>query len=224
LEDRKTDHHSADRSSKGTVILIHGLNTKASALADLGQLAKDYSYDTVTIALAGHDISNGPAATLLHEEWVTQIKRAVQDVDHSVPKYVIGYSLGGAVALSYLAQNQTPADIKGLLLLAGANSLRIPLVLQSLLGSLPIYFSIRSFTPKVYRVHDRLTSKYYQSLFLLNQTIDYSRIDCRVIYVADPKDELISLSRMSRLVKNRNLKNWKIIERALKELLSTPTP
>lgn len=104
--------HEVD-SSKGVVLLIHGIRSSRKAMIERARFLSEAGYSSVMIDLQAHGESEGERITIGHREKenVKTVLSFVKKGNPELPVGVIGISLGGASTL--LA---SPLDIDALIL------------------------------------------------------------------------------------------------------------
>lgn len=105
-----------DIGSGPTIVLLHGLFADGTQWVKIADLLKD-EYRVIVVDLLGHGRSPRPAdATFGPEEHVEGLRAALERIGATQNVTLVGYSMGGAVALSYCAEYQQ--DIEQLYLIS----------------------------------------------------------------------------------------------------------
>jgi pimeloyl-ACP methyl ester carboxylesterase len=94
-------HYSPAGSSRGRVLLVHGLDANKELMNPLGFALADAGFDVYAIDLPGHGASHTPFTTELSREVVAQVLDRL-----GAETVVIGHSLGGGLLLD-LANERT---------------------------------------------------------------------------------------------------------------------
>lgn len=87
------------------VLLIHGLNGNPSDLAEVASVLQTHGMATTTIRLPGHGEQGCEMRPVRWQEWVRAVRTEVYRLkERSDLVFVLGHSLGGALALYVAAQ------------------------------------------------------------------------------------------------------------------------
>ncbi len=110
------DVHRPDSEAVGVVALVHGLGEHAGRYEHVIARLTGAGYVVVAPDHAGHGRSGGtPADVREFGDFVADVKRVIDSVERAgLPLYVIGHSMGGAIALSYALDH--PDGLAGLVL------------------------------------------------------------------------------------------------------------
>lgn len=120
------------RNGKPTraVLLIHGLMDSAFVMRDIGERFKEECFLVRAILLPGHGTVPGDLLRVRAQDWMEATHAGVQsfaalELD---ALYLVGFSLGGALAVQYAQDPQRvkTANVKGLILLAPTVSPKSP--------------------------------------------------------------------------------------------------
>ena len=100
----------------GVVALVHGLGDHARRYGRVVSRLTDAGYVVIAPDLAGHGRSGGKRLGVNHfGDFVADLHRVIHSVEHAgLPLFVIGHSMGGAVALTYALDH--PDELTGLVL------------------------------------------------------------------------------------------------------------
>ncbi|MCT4640750.1 MAG: alpha/beta hydrolase [Bacteriovoracaceae bacterium] len=200
--------------SKKAVILVHGLNNTKAVMKDLTQFYKGKGYDTFNVELKGHHADIEKIKNLTKEDWKEDVLSMYKKIE---PKYkeitYVGYSLGGLIGGTLLLDNKV--KFKRVNLFAPAFKVNWYVNFVKFFMKTPIAFSLTSKTPKSYRSNKRLTPLAYNTLFNLidefNEKIKTKSKNLNIplnIYM-DPKDELVSFSKL-QVLKNEYKLKWNL--------------
>ncbi|MBM7570882.1 alpha/beta hydrolase [Aquibacillus albus] len=94
----------APKSSKGTVILLHGYLDHVGHLRHIINFLNEHQYTVVSYDLQGHGLSDGDAASInKFEDYVLTLETLMEKVKEELdgPFYAIGHSTGGAILSNY---------------------------------------------------------------------------------------------------------------------------
>src|ERR1700730_4960886 len=89
----------------GAVVLLHGLTDSPYSLRHIARLYRDHGFAVIAIRLPAHGTVPGALTEIEWESWAAATRLAVREVrrriDPSSPVHLVGFSLGGALALKY---------------------------------------------------------------------------------------------------------------------------
>ena len=202
---------------RGVVLLVHGLNQRPSSWMEMIHYLNSQGLNVYRLALKGHrGFGIGDMETVNARLWEEDFRRGVEELQRAypnLPRYLVGFSLGGLLALTVQLKDEKQF-FSGQLLFAPALAVRhytrmilpvcrfIPLLPSRSPGS---YVANREgTTAAAYRALFQLEADFYRcrNMHLLN-------IPTKVFMRAD--DELISYRRTLKLMKIKNLDNWQMI-------------
>lgn len=105
-----------------TVVILHGISASGTGFAPLFMRLRQHAKRVIVPDFPGHGFSADPSVTLTIDALFDSMTGVLDDLLGDEPCIVIGNSLGGAVALDYVAKRRE--RVKGLVLLspAGARS------------------------------------------------------------------------------------------------------
>lgn len=114
---------------KGTIILIHGSGGTAQVWREqMKGLSQDR--DCISIDLPGHGNSAPPVCSSVSEA-ASLLKSFIANLSIQRPLYLVGHSLGAAIALHYA--RYFAEDLNGFILVGGGSKLKVlPQVLEGL--------------------------------------------------------------------------------------------
>jgi alpha-beta hydrolase superfamily lysophospholipase len=94
-----------DGTPAGAVVLLHGLTDTPYSLRHIGRLYRDRGFVVIAIRLPGHGTVPGALTDIEWETWEAATRLAVREacrrIDPASPLHLVGFSLGGALALKY---------------------------------------------------------------------------------------------------------------------------
>ena len=110
------DVYRPDEGAVGVVALVHGLGEHALRYDYVAQRLTDAGFVVVAPDHAGHGRSDGKRLGVNDfSDFTDDLDRVIKAVEHDgLPLFVIGHSMGGAIALSYALDHQS--EIRGLVL------------------------------------------------------------------------------------------------------------
>ena len=212
--------------SKGIVVIAHGLNTNPSKMGDeniegtLVKLFLDEGYHVYRIVLPGHggtieEMQNLNAQDLLSSA-LSQYREAAEIArENSIPIYLAAFSLG-ALVYKNLIQNEEDVEFAKAILFAPAAAIKR--TARAGIFAADIFLAdtaiIKSRAPAEYRAQKGVSISAYRALFELEDNLYKNKFtNCNIptLVFIDPKDELISVSKLQKSILNFNLSNWNII-------------
>jgi acylglycerol lipase len=198
-------------AARATVVLAHGASEHSGRYAWTAERLADRGYATYALDHRGHGKSAGARA------YVDRIENVVSDLDslvdlanHGGQMFLLGHSMGGAVALAYAIRNQEKLD--GLILSAPLAALeaaspatrlagRVLSRVAPKLGVYPIDSSAVSRDPDVVRAYDDDPLNYHgklpaRTVAELSETVgnfpeDVARITLPVLVMHGTADGLV---------------------------------
>lgn len=106
---------------KAGILLIHGLFDSPFYLRDAGEYFASQGYLVKAILLPGHGTVPGDLLEIHYSEWIKAVNYGIKSLAQDVAEiYLLGYSLGGILALQQILMGDQTNSIKGLILLAPA--------------------------------------------------------------------------------------------------------
>lgn len=110
------DVHHPDTDPRGVVFLAHGLGEHAGRYLHVAQKLTDAGYLVVAPDHAGHGRSDGKRLGVTDfDDFTADLHSVVHTVDADLtPRFLVGHSLGGAIALKYALDH--PGELTGLVL------------------------------------------------------------------------------------------------------------
>lgn len=116
-------------AQRGTVLLVPGLGEHSGRHGRLARRLAAAGFATVGFDLRGHGRSEGRRGDLErfeeHVEDLTVFRRVVEDQGRPGPRFLLGHSLGGLIAVHYLLAAR-PTDLAGVALSSPAFAPRLP--------------------------------------------------------------------------------------------------
>ena len=94
-----------DGPPKGAVVLLHGLTDSPYSLRHIAERYRDLGYIAIGPRLPGHGTVPGALTATKWQDWLAAARLAVREarrrVGPSAPLHLVGYSMGGALAVKY---------------------------------------------------------------------------------------------------------------------------
>lgn len=201
---------------KGYVLMIHGLNLKPVKMRPLAQELERMGLSVLNIELSGHRAGTD-WSKVTRAIWLSEIK-AAYDVLHAqaaqkhLPLFLVGYSLGALMASDLIEQDSSVQFQKMILLSPPLEIHPMAYVAQALTWAPS--FRIPSLTPKDYRYNDGTSMAAYKALFQSISAIhngNFSRLNISTLMIIDPKDEMVSFSKLQNLIRTEDLTAWTVM-------------
>jgi alpha-beta hydrolase superfamily lysophospholipase len=88
----------------GAVVLVHGLTDAPYSLRHVARLYAERGFVAVGLRLPGHGTVPAGLVGVDRDDWMAAVRLAVREARRRAPErplHIVGYSLGGALALSY---------------------------------------------------------------------------------------------------------------------------
>jgi alpha-beta hydrolase superfamily lysophospholipase len=103
-------------SPTGAVVLLHGLTDSPYSLRNIARLYRDHGFVVIAIRLPAHGTVPAALTDIEWETWAAAARLAVREarrhVDPSSPLHIVGFSMGGALALKYALDAIDHKDLK----------------------------------------------------------------------------------------------------------------
>ena len=132
-------HLPEDLPQRGVVLVVHGLGEHAGRYDPLARVLNDWGFSVRSYDQYGHGESDGQRGGLPHAnrllDDLADLVESTRVRNPGVPLIVIGHSLGGLVAASFVAR--TLRAIDGLVLSSPALALRLNAVQRLLMAVVP---------------------------------------------------------------------------------------
>jgi esterase/lipase len=202
---------------RGIFIVIHGLNQRPSSMEPLCDYLRSQGFDTYRLALNGHD--SLPLRSFPGDTWANDI-HAAYDLVHrqypQVPVHILAFSLGG-LATTRALDVSTDLRPKSMVFIAPPLSLRTPAQSSYLLRLLPpLTITVPNIAPPYYRRFARTPLFWYRNTSNLYSDTRSLQSPSRLksiptLIIANPRDELVSLSGLRDWIHENNLEPaWRI--------------
>lgn len=108
-----------DNPTKKGILLIHGIYDSPFTLQDIGRCLLKKNFLVRSVLLPGHGTVPGDLLNIHYSEWVKATHFALASLRKEVDEiYILGYSLGGTLAIHEFLEN--PEKVNALILLAPA--------------------------------------------------------------------------------------------------------
>lgn len=204
--------------ARGAVVVAHGLNINPHVFQDFGEFFSGCGLNTAIAELTGHDGRRNSRHLPSAEGWKADMAKALQegqDLAGGGKLYIVGFSLGGSLAVSLLC-SQKDVQVSKMLLIAPALKLRLWTYLPRPLMKLArMNIPLPSGLPKRYRASKVTSIKWYEALFKicaeLEQPADrsaLSRIPTRVVLAK--RDEFMHPKHIEAWIAENKLVNWEV--------------
>jgi len=213
------------QSPRASCLLLHGLNLRPEKMSTLADLLVTQGIACLIVALTGHQGSDQRSRQLLEkidsQIWRNEVDAAWQELTRQGqkrgPLFLLGYSLGGLLALDLLIR-QPLVQIHQIFFLAPAFAIRprSEAFLHSL-RFLPKSWWIPSLNQSDYLMHKQgMTVAGYLALLKLfsevqkNAKRNLPNLNVPSLVIMDKRDVLISSTRVQDFILRNNLKRWRV--------------
>lgn len=212
---------------RAVVVAAHGLNQRAAALRPLYERLRARGAVVVVLCLRGHrrddedeteSIAAWRAVTKAH--WLADWQEATaegeaQAVRHAIPLTYLGFSLGALVQVHAMAHAAAPPPYVRQVFLAPAIRVQPQVHAIRVFRPLGAGFLLPSLTPAPIRSHPATSVAAYESLFHLEGEVAVmehpERLRIPTLVLIDPRDELVSASRISAWIERHGLgETWRV--------------
>ena len=205
---------------KAIALVCHGLNLNPERMQPLSDALTELRVENYRLKLTGHRGDLEEMREVTPALWLKEVYESYRIVkkhaeEQNLPFYYVGYSLGGVLGTMML-ETELPGKVSfdKMLLLAPAVSVkgftRLVLITK-IFGNRAL---MPTFSLKDYRANDGVSVAAYDALFAYIKALDESKehknLNIPTLVLMDPRDELISLSGIKSLIKERNLDQWQI--------------
>ncbi|HET9110790.1 MAG TPA: alpha/beta fold hydrolase [Ktedonobacterales bacterium] len=106
------DAGAVDDSPLGVCVLIHGINGSPEDMDELSAALDAQGFEVRNLLLPGHGTSVRDFARHGWDDWIRAVERATDDaLEQGRPVFVVGHSLGAALALAVAAERPRLAGV-----------------------------------------------------------------------------------------------------------------
>lgn len=215
--------------TKGVALVIHGLNLKPDKMKPIIALLTHSCIDVLNLSLRGHGKNYSQTAsiddnkarletfkTVSYKLWIKETYLAYgvaekRSREKQVPLFMIGFSLGGLIGATLLA-SCPDVYFNRMVLLAPAIYIHKIYYLAKLLSPFP-RLVIPSFLMGPYCSNRGTPMAAYNALF---EGIEHfnknmaQKLNVPTVIFIDRQDELVSYRSLKRIIRNRELHQWKL--------------
>ncbi|MBN2572586.1 MAG: hypothetical protein JXA68_10695 [Ignavibacteriales bacterium] len=208
---------SKDGIYKSVVCLAPALNVREEKYLDLiDELRRDSNY-VVFVDVNNFDINYKYTLEKISNNFFVSYSQAkkIKENNPKAPIYFLGFSFGALIGLYFLNKYFDEIKFDKIVMVAPALSFRLIPNLSRNISSLPFNFSITSFTPKDYRVFNKIPLSVYKIISDLNNEIKnnkFNKLNFPVKIFISSKDEVISHEKIGNIISKYKLTNWNIIK------------
>lgn len=217
----ETDPGESHQPDAGVFLVIHGLNLKSEKLESYGRVIRQLGYHVLLVTLRGHGGNTQEFKQVKSTDWQTDLMDAYSVASVRAGAFanqkinLLTFSTGGAVAALFQLKAASTINFDKVIHISPAFKLgRLANLVRWLT---PFKFlSLVSLNSKEYRAHAFTPIAAYNALLKtideLNINIAHSadQLNRPTLVIADPKDELIDVGFVSKLVSTWALKSWKL--------------
>lgn len=98
-------HVSSTKPSKASIVFIHGACEHSSRYIETALKFVDNSFDVHLYDVRGHGYSSGPCIMIELENVYESLALVLKQIPQGKPVFLMGHSMGGATAFSFLKMN-----------------------------------------------------------------------------------------------------------------------
>jgi len=217
----------APHETKGVALVIHGLNLRPDKMESIIARLTDAGIEALNLSLRGHgenfsrtDIRDTPKARLQsfksvsYQLWMQETRAAYhtakkRSAQLEVPLFLVGFSLGGLMGTDLLL-TEPGVLFDRMVLFAPALKLHRRSHLIRVLSAFP-GLTIPSFTMASYQTNDGTPMAGYNALFESLNSVEANlgpKANVPTLVFIDKKDEMVSFSRLKKMVAEQKLNQW----------------
>lgn len=208
----------AKGEARAVALVLHGLNFKPARMKSICRCLAELGVESRLAVFTGHDGDLVALRTASRESFLADAARGYDEasrraVERGVPVLLAGFSLGAVVGNDLLLARD---DVRfaAMVLFAPAFTPRAYTHAVRLLSPAPRLL-IRSASPAPFRANDATSVSAYRALFdsiAALRAQGYARSNLPCVVFIDPRDELVSARALRRLVSDRQLDQWTLVE------------
>jgi alpha-beta hydrolase superfamily lysophospholipase len=203
---------------RAVALVLHGLNMKPERMEGVCDALARKGVECWLATLTGHGGDLEALRSVRRETFLEDAGRACETADRrarelGVPLLLAACSLGAVVG-NDLLHERDGVRLAGMVLFAPAFTPRRFARVARWLSPFP-RLVIPSASPEAFRANRGTSVAAYRALFDSIAALEargYARSNVPAVVFVDPKDELVSLRELRRLVARRGLDRWKIVE------------
>lgn len=200
---------------RGVVLLIPGLNNCPEVMAPFSALLGAAGYHSATLRLSGHSPGeswHGVSAQLWLDEYFAA-RRTIAERFPGLPFFVLGYSLGGALATAAIQRNPRSAPHAMYLLAPALHFTAWGTLRRLLCFCAPSGLALPSAAPSHLRARSSTALRAYAALFELATAATapggaLQTTPGRILLL--PGDELVNYRATLRWLDEQRLTNWQL--------------
>ncbi|MGI5861656.1 MAG: alpha/beta hydrolase [Myxococcales bacterium] len=223
-EPSNDDTHATDQwfpakgAARAVALVLHGLNFKPARMESICRCLAGLGVESHLVVFTGHDGDLAALRAARRESFLADAARGYDEASRraaelGVPMLLAGFSLGAVVG-NYLLHAREDARFAAMVLFAPAFTPRAFTHAIRLLSPAPRLL-IRSASPSRFRANDATSVSAYRALFdsiAALRAHGYARSNLPCVVFIDPRDELVSARGLRRLIRDRNLDQWTLVE------------
>ncbi len=98
-------------SSTADVLIVHGYGEHGGRYRELAHAFAEGGIITHTVDLRGHGRSDGRRGHVDHfAHYLNDVDCALEQLNHKLPQFILGHSLGGLISIDYVCSRQPPIN------------------------------------------------------------------------------------------------------------------
>jgi esterase/lipase len=206
-----------DTATKGVVLILPGLNLKASVMNEMAQSLQQRQYEVLVWTLPGHFGLGEHEGEVNSIQILESVKRAYQSASLRAqeikrPIYFLGYSFGALAGLFAETQDK---DIRYHSKVLIAPAFQVHTYVNLIKLSFVFLDRIPSQNLASYQANTFTSVDLYKTLFqmqeaVLNTSAEIAQgLHPKSLIIMDPNDELVSLKKLMTFESQQRIKTWK---------------
>lgn len=210
----------SDQDARGVLLFVHGLNLNPAAMLPLRTKLLGLGYPSYQVVLSGHSRIAENDEPFDASRWRDDVVTGYREVRRRYPQlpvYIVGYSLGGLLAVD-VVQRYSDITPRGLVLIAPAVSLHTVIEGTSLLQLFPaLAMRVPNIAPEGYRRFSKTPLFWYQNTMSLywdlaeGEVGDSQLAQIPALVFLNPSDELVSCDGVKSWIAERGLQGrWSV--------------
>ncbi len=204
---------------KALVLVAHGLNLKPSRMRALAELVcnAESQYSCRVLSLPGHEeLGESRMRRVSADSWKQRILEEVQQIErlsleHQVPAYFMGYSLGGLLGEWAISQQSNRVFEKVVLIAPSIATHSYTKVVSYL--PMTGKMMLPSKNHPEYRANKGTSISAYRAMFRIMKELRESAlrgVDLPTLVFLNPEDELVNHRRLIQWIDESRLSRWRV--------------
>ncbi len=202
-------------STKAVALVAHGLNLKPSKMNALAKVLTSHDVEVLRVSLAGHRGSKREGLFTTHRIWRNEFQAHYclamkKAASLKVPLYFLGFSLGALTGVDFL-NTQNSHTVEKMILISPATDVHWYSKIPGNLGWIGGRISLPSKNIKSYRSQPSTSLASYRAMKESQDSlkdINLTSLNIPTLIFVDPDDELVSLKKINKRIKNQRIDLW----------------